>query len=138
MLGRLIAWLWSGDGRTRATQASAASIRLGAWGERVAARHLKRAGYRIVSRNFRAAGAEIDLVALDGETLVFVEVKTRLGARAGDPQEAVDWRKQSTIRRAAAIFASRNRAESRPIRFDVVAIAGDGVERRVEILKDAF
>ena len=138
MLGRLIAWLWSGDACTRAGQSSASRIRLGAWGERVAARHLKRSGYRIISRNFRAAGAEIDLVALDGETLVFVEVKTRLGARAGDPQEAVDWRKQSTIRRAAVIFASRNRAESRPMRFDVVAITGDGVERRVEIVKDAF
>ena len=138
MFGRLIAWLRRGDAWTRAGQASATRIGLGAWGERVAARHLKRSGYRIISRNFRAAGAEIDLVAMDGETLVFVEVKTRLGARAGDPQEAVDWRKQSTIRRAAAIFASRNRAESRPMRFDVVAIAGDGVERRVEILKDAF
>jgi putative endonuclease len=138
VFGGLIAWLWRGEGSTRRAESSASRIGLGARGERIAARHLKRSGYRIISRNFRAAGAEIDLVALDGETLVFVEVKTRSGVRAGDPQEAVDSRKQSTIRRAAAIFASRNRAESMAMRFDVVAIAGDGVERRVEIVKDAF
>jgi len=135
MFGRLIAWL-RGDGAGAGP--SNTRIRLGARGERIAARHLKRSGYRIVSRNFRAAGAEIDLVAMDGETLVFVEVKTRLGATAGAPQEALDWRKQAHIRRAATIFAARNRAESRPIRFDVVAIAGAGSNRRIEILKDAF
>ena len=135
MFGRLIAWL---RGDEAGAGSSNARIRLGARGERIAARHLKRNGYRIVSRNFRAAGAEIDLVAMDGETLVFVEVKTRLGAGAGAPQEALDRRKQAHIRRAATIFADRNRAESRAIRFDVVAIAGAGYDRRIEILKDAF
>ena len=135
MLRRLIAWL---RGDEAGEGSSNARIRLGAHGERIAARHLKRSGYRIVSRNFRAAGAEVDLVAMDGETLVFVEVKTRLGDGAGAPQEALDRRKQAHIRRAATIFAARNRAESRPIRFDVVAIAGAGSNRRIEILKDAF
>ncbi|MGD0073304.1 MAG: YraN family protein [Candidatus Binataceae bacterium] len=134
MLERLIAWL-RGD---EAGGGSSTRIRLGARGERIAERHLKRNGYRIVSRNFRAAGAEVDLVAMDGATLVFVEVKTRQGASAGAPQEAVDRRKQAHIRRAAAIYADRNRAASGAIRFDVVAIAGAGAERRVEILKDAF
>ena len=135
MFGWLIAWL---RGDEAGAGSSNTRVRLGARGERIAARHLKRNGYRIVSRNFRAAGAEVDLVAMDGETLVFVEVKTRLDTRTGDPQEAVDRRKQAHIRRAGTIFVDRNRAESRPIRFDVVAIAGAGSNWRVEILKDAF
>jgi len=135
MFERLIAWL---RGDEAGAGSSNTRISLGARGEKIAARHLKRNGYRIVSRNFRAAGAEVDLVAMDGETLVFIEVKTRLGVSAGDPREAVDRRKQAHIRRAAAIFADRNRAQSRPIRFDVVAIAGAGPDRRVEIVKDAF
>ena len=128
MLARLFAWLTGGRGG--AASSPNRRIRLGAQGERLAARHLKRNGYRIVSRNFRAAGAEIDLVAMDGETLVFIEVKTRLGSSAGAPQEALNYRKQAHIRRAAAIFADRNRARRCPIRFDVVAIAGAGAEQR--------
>lgn len=112
--------------------------RLGPRGERAAARYIRRRGYRIVARNFRAAGAEIDLVALDGPTLVFIEVKTRLADRAGAPEEAVDWRKQNRLRRAAAIYGARHRADDRPMRFDVVAISGQGRGRRVEIFKDAF
>ena len=91
-----------------------------------------------MARNFRAAGAEIDLIAAEGETIVFIEVKTRLGAAAGRPEEAVDGRKQERIRRAAQIYLSRHRAHDRPIRFDVVAISGRGRERRVELFRDAF
>ena len=58
-------------------------------GEQVAARHLKRCGYLILAQNYRAAGAEIDIVALEGSTLVFVEVKSRHGAGFGTPAEAV-------------------------------------------------
>ncbi|MGH7988523.1 MAG: YraN family protein [Candidatus Binataceae bacterium] len=112
--------------------------RLGPRGERVAARYLRRRGYRIVARNFRAAGGEIDLVAMDNGTLVFVEVKTRSGTVAGLPQEAVDLRKQARIRRAAAAFANRNRVGGRSLRFDVIAIIGVGRHRSLELLKDAF
>ena len=77
---------------------------VGQQGERLAERHLKRQGFRILARNFRAAGAEIDLVAMDGQTLVFIEVKRRIGVSAGTPGEAVDWRKQEQIRRAAGVF----------------------------------
>jgi putative endonuclease len=113
-------------------------MRLGPAGEKAAARHLRSHGYRILARNFRAAGAEVDLVALDGETLVFVEVKTRMGGSRGTPQEAVDQRKQERIRRAGAIFAARNRAHGRSIRFDVIAVTGEGKARRFEIVRDAF
>jgi putative endonuclease len=106
--------------------------------ERLAERHLKSRGYRIVARNFRAAGAEIDLVALDGDTLVFVEVKARRSTAAGTPAEAVDERKQRRLRRAASVFAARRRADGRPMRFDVVAIRGEGRGRTLEHLRNAF
>ncbi len=113
-------------------------MRLGPRGERAAERYLRRRGYRIVTRNFKAAGAEIDLVALDGKTLVFIEVKTRLDNGAGTPEEAVDARKQHRLRRAAEVFAARNRASDREMRFDVVAVAFEGRQPRLEVFKDAF
>lgn len=117
---------------------SGAGLSYGARCERAAARHLRLRGYRIVARNFRAAGAEVDLVAIDGETLVFVEVKARRSLVAGTPEAAVDERKQRHIRRAAEIFVDRHRAHRKPIRFDVVAITGDGRGRKFELLRDAF
>ncbi|MGH7948929.1 MAG: YraN family protein, partial [Candidatus Binataceae bacterium] len=90
----------------------------GARGEKIAERYLKRRGYRIVTRNFRAVGAEIDLVAMDGAIVVFVEVKTRRGQGAGTPQDSVDERKQRQLRRAAEVFTARYRAGDRAMRFD--------------------
>ena len=111
---------------------------IGFQGERAAARYLKRQGYRVVTRNFRAAGAEIDLIALDGPTLVFVEVKSRTALSAGRPEEAVDLHKQYRLRRAAEIFSARHHARGRPTRFDVVAISGRGTNVQFELFKDAF
>jgi putative endonuclease len=110
----------------------------GARGEQVAARHLKRCGYIILARNYRAAGAEIDLVALDGSTLVFVEVKFRAGSGFGRPAEAVDLEKRERIRRAARAFADWRRVPDLPARFDVVALSGAGRFCRLELIKDAF
>jgi putative endonuclease len=107
-------------------------------GEQIAARHLKRCGYLILARNYRAAGAEIDLVALDDTTLVFVEVKFRLGARFGTPAEAVDYEKQERIRRAARAFAELRGVSDLPARFDVVALTGAGRSCRLELIRDAF
>ncbi len=103
----------------------------------MAARHLRLHGYRIIARNFRAAGAEIDVIAMDGDTLVFVEVKARRGTSSGTPEAAVDDRKQMRIRRAAEVFTSQ-KAAGVAIRFDVVAISGDGRKRKLEILRNAF
>ena len=113
-------------------------IALGPRGEQIAQRHLRRCGYLILTRNFRAAGAEIDLVALDRDTLVFVEVKAREGIAAGTPQEAVDDHKQDQIRRAAASYVVMRRAQAVATRFDVVALTGTGRGRRLELIKDAF
>jgi putative endonuclease len=107
-------------------------------GEQVAARHLKRCGYLILARNYRAAGAEIDLVALDESTLVFVEVKFRLGSGFGTPAEAVDLEKRERIRRAARAFAEWRGVPDLPARFDVVAISGAGRFSRLELIKNAF
>jgi putative endonuclease len=67
-----------------------------------------------------------------------VEVKARMSDALGPPELAVDGRKQYRIRRAAEIFVSRNRSDERPVRFDVVAISGDGRGRKVEHLQNAF
>jgi putative endonuclease len=111
---------------------------LGRRGEEIAARHLRRCGYRILERNYRAAGAEIDLVATERSTLVFVEVKTRSSAAFGAPAEAVDERKAARIHRAAGIYLRRVHAAERPVRFDIVAIVGAGRGCRLELLRDAF
>ena len=75
---------------------------LGQRGERAAEKHLKQLGYRIVRRGQRSSAGEIDLVAVDGRTVVFVEVKTRTSHDAGHPAEAVDDRKQQRLSRLAA------------------------------------
>ena len=115
-----------------------AQIPLGRRGERAAEKYLWRNGYRIVARNFRAAGAEIDIVAMDGDTLVFVEVKARRSRDAGAPEEAVDERKQKQIRRAAEIFATRYRADDVTMRFDIIAIDASGERLEIELLRNAF
>lgn len=114
-------------------------IALGKRGERIAERHLRRCGYRILERNYRAAGAEIDLIAMDGATLVFVEVKARHSTRAGMPSEAVNYHKTRHIRRAAEAYAIRHRQSDRPMRFDIVAIRDQGNgARQLELLRNAF
>ena len=127
-MGRAVAWLAALRGQ----------VALGRRGERAAERHLRRNGYRIVVRNFRAAGAEIDLVAIEGDTLVFVEVKTRRSRAAGAPEEAVDERKQTRMRRAAEVFARRYRADEIEMRFDIVAVDASGKRLEIELLRNAF
>ncbi|MGB8412713.1 MAG: YraN family protein [Candidatus Binatus sp.] len=126
--GRAVAWLAALGGQ----------VALGRRGERAAERYLRRNGYRIVARNYRAAGAEIDLVAIDGETLVFVEVKTRRSRAAGAPEEAVDERKQTRMRRAAEVFAARYRADEMEMRFDIIAVDASGKRLEIELLRNAF
>lgn len=111
---------------------------LGARGERLAARHLRRRGWRIVARNFRCGAGEVDLVALDGATVVFVEVKTRAQESFGSPLEAVGPAKQRQIRRVAQEFVRLHRLHDRAIRFDVIGVIARGWRWRVEHVEDAF
>lgn len=116
----------------------AARFRFGRRGERIAERHLRRLGYRIIARNYRAAGAEVDIIAMDGETIVFVEVKRRSGTAAGTPEEAVNAAKQEQIQRAARMFVAQYKASNHDARFDVIAIVESNRASRIQHLKDAF
>ena len=111
---------------------------LGKRAEDRALRHLADAGLQLLVRNFRRRGGEIDLVMLDGDCLVFVEVRFRATAGFAHPGLTVDHRKQRKITRTAALFLSANvRHARRPARFDVVAIVGNGPDG-VEWIRDAF
>jgi putative endonuclease len=113
---------------------------LGRRGEEAAARFLKRLGYKILARSRRLAPGELDLVALDGRTIVFVEVKTRTSSDVGHPAEAVDAVKQRKLTRLAVTFLKRHGLLEFPARFDVVAIiwpAGGG-RPTIEHYKNAF
>ncbi|MFY9269988.1 MAG: YraN family protein [Candidatus Manganitrophaceae bacterium] len=96
-------------------------------GEDIAARFLTSRGYRIVERNYRTPLGEIDLIAHDGDVLVFVEVKSRSDSRFGSPQSAVDLRKQSKLTRVALTYLSRMKRDPKACRFDVVSIVGGSV-----------
>ena len=113
--------------------------RLGRAGEKQAERFLRRQGYRIVTRNYACDTGEIDIVALDGRTIVFVEVKTRSSAAHADPQDAVTPTKQHRVVSAAKAFIQQTRSQGRACRFDVVAITLDGGKPgKVELFKNAF
>lgn len=91
-------------------------------GEELAVAFLTEKGLRVRDRNFRCPGGEIDLICEDRGVLVFVEVKTRSGAERGEPGQAVDRAKKARLIRAASMYLSRNRAWSRPCRFDLVSV----------------
>jgi putative endonuclease len=98
---------------------------LGREGEARAAAYLAARGYRIVARNARADGVEIDLVAARGALVVFVEVKTRRTRTAGAPEEAVDARKRARLVRGAAAWLCERGSRGRRARFDVIACECD-------------
>ena len=113
---------------------------LGRRGEAAAARYLRRRGYKILARGDNFGPGELDLVALDRETIVFVEVKTRQSQEAGHPSEAVDQRKQRRLTLLAVTFLKRYSLLERPARFDVVAVTwpADRWFPRIEHVKNAF
>jgi putative endonuclease len=112
---------------------------LGAAGEAAACAHLERIGYRILARNAREGGVELDIVAERGGVLVFVEVKTRRGADYGGAAEAVDPRKQARIARGAAAWLRAHRSRARAVRFDVITCEPDTARRlRVTHWEGAF
>jgi len=108
-----------------ATTAAASRRALGIEGEARAAAHLAARGYRIVARNVRAGGVELDLVATRGRLVVIVEVKTRRSRAAGLPEEAVDFRKRERLVRGATAWLAEHPARVSRVRFDVVACEWD-------------
>lgn len=111
---------------------------LGKEGERLAERYLKKKGYKVVERNYRWAGGELDLIVLDRRVVVFVEVKTRTGHDFGSPFEAVEFRKQQKMIRTAQYFLNEKKLHQRDARFDVVGISWPGGEPLVEHIENAF
>jgi putative endonuclease len=95
---------------------------LGAWGERLAARYLQDRGVEVVDRNWRCRHGEIDIVARDGDCLVFCEVKTRRSQRFGSPVEAVHWEKAARLRRLAAAWLQEHDMHAPRVRIDVIGI----------------
>jgi putative endonuclease len=106
--------------------------------ERLAEKHLRKAGYEIRARNFRTHVGEIDFVAYDGNILCFVEVKGRHGTGFGLPEEAVNPEKQRRIFRAAQAYLQQERLEETMCRFDVVSILQREKTSQVTILHGAF
>jgi putative endonuclease len=103
---------------------------IGAAAERRAERHYRLRAYRIVARNARAGGNEIDLIVRRGNRLVFCEVKAKRGEGFGDPLEMLTREKRRRIRRAAEIWlAARPTLRDLEVAFDVVAVRPDGLER---------
>jgi putative endonuclease len=113
---------------------SRATIRAGAAGERRAANWYLDRGYEVLDRNWRCASGEIDLVCARTGVLVICEVKTRHTDAFGSPLEAVTFAKQRRLRRLAGAWLAQHPRRWAPVRFDVVAIAGAGLE----VIEGAF
>jgi putative endonuclease len=113
---------------------------LGASGEDAAARFLKRLGYRILARGVDSRLGELDIIAVDGRTVVFVEVKTRTSSGAGLPADAIDSLKERRMTQAALAYLKTHNLLQHAARFDVVAITWPQDSRRptIEHYKNAF
>jgi putative endonuclease len=113
-------------------------LSLGKKGEDLAIAQLRALKYKILERNFKCALGEIDIVAREKDTLVFVEVKTRRTRDFGGPAAAVNTRKQRQLSRVALTYLNMKKLPQMPARFDVVAVELIPPAPRIEVLRDAF
>jgi putative endonuclease len=113
-------------------------INLGKEGENLAAAYLERAGYEILERNYRCPFGEVDIVAREGGSLVFVEVKSRRSESFGEPELSVGREKQRKIARVSLDYLQKRSALSARARFDVVTVKMLPGGVRIELIKDAF
>jgi putative endonuclease len=111
---------------------------VGRTGEDAAVQYLLQRGYCILERNYRCRFGEIDLVARDGDTLTFIEVKTRRSRTFGPAAAAVTHTKQRHLIKASQMYMVQHGKRDDLCRFDVVTIDMDGQESRIELIKDAF
>ena len=111
---------------------------LGDRGESYAEDYLRRQGYRILTRNYRTKIGEIDLIAEDQDTLVFIEVKTRSSVRYGMPAEAVNYKKRQKITQTAYWYLHAQHRENAICRFDVLEVYAVGDRWGVHQIKNAF
>ncbi len=112
--------------------------KFGANSEILAAWYLKKNGYKIIEQNYRNQIGEIDIIARDKKTIVFVEVKSRRSVRYGSPKWAVTLQKQRKISMVALYYLKSTKQSDAKARFDVVAITANRDEPRIEIVKNAF
>ena len=114
---------------------------LGAWGEKLAAKYMKRKKFSVVAMNYTCRFGEIDLIVADREYLVFVEVKVRKSDRFAQAAEFVDYHKQNRLRSTAELYLSQNETKLQP-RFDVIEIyAPNGIDTSNPVVihtEDAF
>lgn len=112
----------------------------GARYEQIAGAYLESRGYRILEYNYRCKAGEIDIIARDGEYLVFCEVKYRTDPSKGMPAEAVDMRKQRVISKCALYYITSHGLSELSCRFDVIGILGDGFEKepQIQLYQNAF
>ena len=113
-------------------------ISMGMSGEDLACQELENRGYSVLARRYRVRSGELDIVARDGETLVFVEVKARASHAFGTAAEAVTPAKQRRLMRLATEYMMRERLQECPCRFDVVSIHFDAGAPEIEIIQNAF
>jgi putative endonuclease len=111
---------------------------VGKAGEEAAVQYLCQHGYRILERNYRCRFGEIDLIARDGRTLAFVEVKTRRSQKYGPAAAAVTLEKQRHLIKASQVYLIQRKKAAEFCRFDVVTIEMDAQQPRIELIKDAF
>ncbi len=119
-------------------QTTTDKIQTGKHGEDLAVDHLKREGYRIIKRNYRCVFGEIDIVARDEKTLVFVEVRSRKTNRYGNPRESVGLSKKMKISKIALNYLKEKQFQNSHARFDVIAIKMLPDGNKVELIKNAF
>lgn len=117
---------------------STGTQRLGIEGERVAARWLRHRGWRIAARRWRSGRRDLDLVAVHGDQVAFVEVKARRRNEFGGPIEAVGWRKRRELQRSAACWIDRHGLPGQSYRFDVIGVLLRPGSVRVRHVADAF
>jgi putative endonuclease len=115
-----------------------ARLELGRYGEDLAYKRIKRLGYRKIIRNYRCPLGEVDLIANDGDTLVFIEIKTRRGKPTGYAKEAVNARKQRQLSKVALSYMKSNNCSDAKARFDVIAISIKEDKPEIEVVKNAF
>ena len=112
---------------------------LGRKGEEVAVDFLKKQGYRIIKRNYRCRAGEIDIIAKQGSSLAFIEVKTRRSTRFGLPEEAVSYEKKRHLTRVALGYFTHYRIKETKCRFDVVSVVvNENGVKEIRLIKNAF
>jgi len=112
--------------------------KFGKEGESIAAIHLLKSGYQIIAQNYHTRYGEIDIIAKDGDTLVFAEVKSRRNDSFGNPKYAVTLKKQQKMSMAALDYLKNTKQSHIKARFDVVAICSGEENPDIEIIRNAF